>query len=80
MSKSYGRKPTTKPGKSLSVKHLKMQIKLDKLKASDHDKQAKKGIDVGYNKAHAKAHKKDVKERQKYMKKVSKLKVKAAKK
>lgn len=77
--KSYGRKPTTKPGKALSVKHLKMQIALDKLKAADHVKQAKKGVDVGYNKAHAKAHKKDVKERVKYMKKVTKLKVKAVK-
>lgn len=80
MAKSYGRKPTTKPGKALSVKHLKAQIKLDKQKASDHTKQAKKGIDVAYNKSHAKAHKKDVKERSKYMKKVNKLKVKAAKK
>lgn len=80
MAKSYGKKPTTKPGKALSVKHMKMQIKLDKLKVSDHTKQAKKGIDVSYNKSHAKNHKKDIKDRQKYMKKVNKLKIKAAKK
>lgn len=80
MAKSYGRKPTTKPGKALSIKHLKMQIALDKKKASDHANQAKKGIDVGYNKAHAKVHKKDVKERSKYLKKVNKLQVKAIKK
>ena len=80
MAKSYGRKPTTKPGKALSVKHLKMTIKLDKKKISDHQKQAKKGIDVAYNKAHAKNHKKDVKDRQKYLKKVVKSKVKAGKK
>lgn len=78
--KSYGRRPTTDLGKTLSVKHLKMQIKLDKQKASDHDKLAKKKIDVAYNEAHSKAHKKDVKERSKYMKKVTKLRVKAAKK
>jgi hypothetical protein len=78
--KSYGRKPTTKPGKILSVKHLQMQIKLDKKKASDHDKQARQGIDVAYNKAHSKNHKKEVKDRQKYLKKVSKMRVKAAKK
>jgi hypothetical protein len=80
MSKSYGRQPTTKPGKTLSAKHLKMQIKLDKKKISDHVRQAKQGIDVGYNTAHAKNHKKEVKDRIKYLKKVNKLKVKAAKK
>jgi len=80
MAKSYGRKPTTAAGKKLSVKHLKMTNALDKQKIKDHVTQAKKGIDVGYNKAHAKAHKKDVKDRQKYIKKVNKLKVKAAKK
>lgn len=78
--KSYGRRPTTAPGKKLSIDHLKLQIKIDKQKAADHDKLAKKGIDTAYNEAHSKGHKKDVKERAKYMKKVMKLKVKAAKK
>jgi hypothetical protein len=78
--KSYGRKPATKEGKKLSVEHLKLQIKIDKQKAADHDKLAAQGIDVPYNQAHSKGHKKDVKDRVKYMKKVTKLKVKAAKK
>jgi flagellar biosynthesis/type III secretory pathway protein FliH len=77
--KSYGRRPTTPQGKKLSVEHLKLQIKIDKQKAKDHAELAKKGIDTGYNQAHSKAHKKDVKNRQKYMKKVLKLRVKAAK-
>lgn len=80
MAKSYGKKATTKPGKALSVKHLKMTIKLDKKKISDHKKQAAKGIDVAYNKGHAKGHIKDVKDRQKYLKKVMKSKVKSVKK
>lgn len=80
MGKSYGRKPTTSQGKKLSIEHLKLQIKIDKQKAKDHDELAKKGIDTAYNVAHSKGHKKDVKERAKYMKKVRKLKVKAAKK
>lgn len=80
MAHSYGRRPTTAQGKKLSVAHLKLQIKIDKQKASDHDKLATQGIDVPYNEAHSKGHKKDVKDRVKYMKKVNKLKVKAAKK
>lgn len=79
MAKSYGRKPTTPQGKRLSVDHLKLQIKIDKQKAKDHDNLAKQGIDLGYNQSHSKNHKKDVKNRQKYMKKVLKLKVKATK-
>lgn len=77
--KSYGRKPTTAPGKKLSIEHLKLQVKIDKQKVKDHKDLSKKGIDVAYNEAHAKGHKKDIKARQKYMKKVAKLKVKAAK-
>jgi hypothetical protein len=79
MAKNYGRKPTTPQGKKLSIDHLKLQAKIDKQKAKDHDELAKKGIDLAYNTAHSKAHKKDVKDRMKYMKKVRKLKVKAAK-
>ena len=78
--KSYGRKPTTSQGKKLSLDHLRLQTKVDKKKVADHLKQAKQGIDVAYNKAHAKHHKKDVKERQKYIKKALKLKVKQVKK
>ncbi len=80
MARSYGRKPTTAAGKKLSVAHLKLQIAVDRQKAKDHDKLEKQGIDVAYNSAHSKSHKKDVKNRQKYLKKVNKLKVKAAKK
>lgn len=75
MSKSYGKKPTTKDGKKLSVAHLKATIALDKKKVKDHIKAAKKG-DKAYNLSHAKQHKKDIKNRIKYMKKVAKLKVK----
>lgn len=74
--KSYGVKPTTKAGKKLSIAHLQAQNKLDIKKIHDHDKQATQGVDVGYNKAHLKAHKKDVKARSKYLKKVAKLRVK----
>lgn len=80
MAKSYGRKPTTAQGKKLSIDHLKLQNKVDKKKIKDHINQAKQGIDVAYNKAHADGHKKDLKERSKYLKKAMKLKVKAAKK
>lgn len=80
MAKSYGRKPTTTAGKKLSVEHLKLQIKIDKQKAKDHDELAKKGIDLSYNQAHSKNHKKEVKDRSKYLKKAMKLKVKAIKK
>ena len=80
MAKSYGRNPTTSQGKKLSVRHLDLQIKIDKQKAKEHEDLAKKGIDVPYNVAHSKGHKKDVKERSKYKKKVLKLKIKAAKK
>lgn len=79
MARSYGRRPTTPQGKKLSVQHLKLQIKIDKQKAKDHDDLAAQGVDVPYNKAHAKGHKKDVKARMKYAKKVAKLKVKSAK-
>lgn len=78
--KSYGRKPTTPQGKKLSVAHLKLQVKIDKQKVADHNKLAAQGIDVAYNESHAKGHKKDVKSRLKYMKKVNKLKVKSVKK
>lgn len=77
--KSYGRRPTTKEGKKLSKEHLKLQIKIDKQKVKDHENLAAKGIDTAYNTSHAKGHKKEVKARAKYLKKVNKLKVKATK-
>lgn len=80
MAKSYGRKPTTQQGKKLSIAHLQLQNKIDKQKVVDHEKLANQGVDIAYNVAHAKGHKKDVKERQKYLKKAKKLKVKIAKK
>ena len=79
MSKRYGRKPTTSAGKKLSIAHLKLQNKIDKQKVKEHQSLAKKGVDVAYNESHAKNHKKDVKSRQKYLKKAMKLKVKSAK-
>ena len=79
MSKSYGRKPTTSAGKKLSIAHLKLQNKIDKQKIKDHKNLAKKGVDVAYNESHAKGHKKDIKARQKYLKKAVKLKVKVIK-
>lgn len=80
MAKSYGRRPTTASGKRLSVKHLRETNRLEKRKAKEHRQQAAKGIDIAYNKSHAKKHEKDVKERSKYLKKAVKLRVKADKK
>lgn len=77
--KSYGRRPTTAQGKKLSIQHLKLQNKIDAQKVKDHQELKAKGIDVAYNDAHAEGHKKDLKARQKYLKKAMKLKVKAAK-
>lgn len=79
-AKSYGRKPTTSAGKRLSLAHLQLQNKIDRQKIKEHNEQAAQGIDVPYNKAHAKGHKKDVKDRAKYLKKARKLKIKNAKK
>lgn len=78
--KTYGRRPTTVPGKRLSIAHLQQTDKLLVQKVRDHEKQAAQGVDIPYNKAHAKNHKKDHKDIQKYIKKVRKLKVKQAKK
>lgn len=83
MAKSYGRQPRTAAGGRLSIKHHKLQLKIDKLKAQEHRQQQRQGIDVGYNKAHADHHEQDVKDRQKFLKKAvkaqSKLNKKAAK-
>lgn len=77
--KSYGRKPTTASGKRMSLSHLKLQNKIDKIKMQDHKREMMKGIDVEYHKAHMKGHMEDLKQRQKYMKKAMKMKVKKAK-
>lgn len=57
-------------------------MKLEKKKIKDHVKMAKKatGASKAYHVSHLQNHKKNVKDDQMYMKKVSKLKVKAGKK
>lgn len=73
--------PKTAADKALSKKHLKATMKLEKKKAKDHIKMAKSGKgSKSYNLSHAKMHKKNIKADQKYLKKVSKLKVKSRKK
>lgn len=76
---SVGKLPVTKADIKMAKKHLKATIKLEKSKAKDHLKIAKKTSNPqskAYNMAHAKGHLKDVKQRQQYAKKVSKLKAK----
>lgn len=72
-----GKLPVTKEDIKIAKKHLKATIKLEKKKAKDHLKAAKKTSNPqskAYNKAHAKGHLTDVKQRQQYAKKVSKVK------
>lgn len=68
--------PVTKSDIKMSKKHLKDTIKLEKKKVKDHVKAAKKatGASKKYHASHAMEHKKDISARQKYMKKVSKIK------
>ena len=76
---SSGKLPATKADVKMAKKHLKATIKLEKKKIKDHVKAAKstKNPDSkAYNLSHAKAHKKDIKSREKYAKKVSKLRIK----
>lgn len=73
---SVGRMPVTKGDIKMAKKHVKATVKLEKKKAKDHIKAAKttgNKQSKAYNLAHAKGHMKDVKERQKYAKKISKL-------
>lgn len=73
---SSSKMPATKADVKMAKKHLKATIKLEKKKAKDHIKAAKSTKNPkskAYNLAHAKQHQKDIKSRQKYAKKVSKL-------
>lgn len=74
---SVGKMPVTKDDVKMAKKHLKASIKLEKSKVKDHVKAAKKATDPrskAYNLDHAKNHLKDIKERQSYAKRVSKVK------
>lgn len=75
--KAHGKLPVTKADIKMSKKHIKSTIKLEKKKVKDHVKAAKKTTNrssKAYNLSHAKEHQKDIKVRQKYAKKVAKLK------
>lgn len=82
MARHSSQLPVTAADKKMSKKHLKATMKLEKKKIKDHVKMAKKatGASKAYHVSHLQNHKKNVKDDQKYMKKVSKLKVKAGKK
>jgi len=76
MGKSVGKLPVTKADVKMAKKHLKASIKLEKKKASEHMTAARRTTNKAskaYNISHAKNHKKDVKARLKYAKKVSKI-------
>lgn len=71
--------PVTKGDIKMAKKHVKATVKLEKKKAKDHIKAAKatkNSKSKAYNLAHAKGHLKDVKDRMKYVKKVTKIKAK----
>lgn len=79
MAKSIGRLPVSKADVKMAKKHLKASIKLEKSKIKDHLKAAKSTKNPkskAYNISHANGHKKDIKARLKYAKKVSKVKAK----
>lgn len=76
---AIGKLPVTKADVKMAKKHLKATIKLEKQKAKDHKKAANSTKDSqskAYNLAHAKGHLQDVKQRQAYSKRVSKIKAK----
>lgn len=76
---AIGRLPVTKADVKMAKKHLKASIKLEKTKAKEHVKAAKNTSNPkskAYNLAHAKGHKKDIKARQKYAKKIGKIRAK----
>lgn len=65
--------PVTKADVKLAKKHIKATIKLDKQKVKEHVVAARRTSNKAskaYNTAHAKDHKKDIKARQKYAKKI----------
>lgn len=82
MARHNSRMPVTSDDKKMSKKHLKMTMKLEKKKVKDHVKMAKKatGASRAYHLGHATDHQKNIKEDLKHLKKVNKIRVKAAKK
>lgn len=73
---AVGRMPVTKSDVKMAKKHLKASIKLEKKKVKEHLKAAKSTKNPqskAYNMAHAKNHQKDIRERQSYAKKVSRV-------
>lgn len=76
------RMPVTSADKKMAQKHNKDTIKLEKSKIKDHLKMMKKAKKSGnfrsaaYHEAHAKEHMKDTKLREKYAKKVAKIRSK----
>lgn len=82
MARHNSRMPVTAADKKMSKKHLKETMKLEKKKIKDHVKMAKKttGASRAYHLGHAEDHKKNVKQDLKHLKKVNKVRAKAAKK
>lgn len=74
--------PVTASDKKMAKKHNEETIKLEKKKIKDHLKAMKKARlsndfkSAAYHESHASEHKKDIKARQKYAKKVAKLRAK----
>jgi hypothetical protein len=71
--------PVTKADLKMAKEHNKITIKIEKKKVADHLKAYKRTSNPqskAYNLEHAKGHKKDLKARQKYAKKVAKLRAK----
>lgn len=68
--------PVTKADLKMAKNHNKITIKVEKKKIKDHIKAAKKTKNPKsktYNTQHAKGHQRDLKARQKYAKKVAKM-------
>lgn len=78
--------PRTTADRKMGIRHLKMTRDLEVRKIKDHKKAADQAKKVGdkssvqYNLSHAKGHEKDLKDRQKTIKKYLKARVKVAKK
>lgn len=73
---AVGKLPVSKADVKMAKKHLKASIKLEKKKVKDHvkaAKSAKSSASKSYNLAHAKGHQKDIKQRQQYAKRVSRM-------
>jgi len=73
------KQPVTRSDVSMAKRHVKETVKLEKKKAKEHIKAAKKATDPKsrqYHLAHAKGHLADIKDRQKYVKKINKIRTK----